>query len=301
MQFNNIHIIVNPAAGKEEPILSYLNTGLIITGIRWDVTVTTPYNEAYDIAMGLVGKTDLIVVYGGDGSVSDVARALYGKQTPMAIIPGGTANVMSKELGIPQDAVEAIELLASGKLKLMKMDMGLANGRPFLLRVNLGILADMILHADRELKDSYGQLAYGITAIQTVAAAEPMYFRMLIDGQPITEAGVTLTITNAGNIGISDFTFLPDIRTSDGYLDVILMNNTDMLSLIRVAGATLFQTESEVLKHWRCKEMVVMLNKRFKYICDDSECEADTITIKVIPQALKILVPDTYLNYQDNV
>src|SRR5690348_15921530 len=111
MQFNNIHIIVNPAAGREEPILSYLNTGLIISGIRWDVTVTTPYNEAYDIAMRLVGKTDLIVVYGGDGSVSDVARALYGKQTPMAIIPGGTANVMSKELGIPQDAIEAIDLL----------------------------------------------------------------------------------------------------------------------------------------------------------------------------------------------
>ncbi len=295
MQYNNIHIIVNPSAGKEEPILTYINTALINTGICWDITVTTPYKEAYDIALNLVGKTDLIVVYGGDGSVCEVARALYGKQTPMAIIPGGTANVMSKELGIPQDAVEAIELLASRKLKAIDSDMGMANNCPFLLRINLGIMADMIIQANRELKDSYGQLAYGITAIQTISNAEPISFCMTIDGEKITEQGVALTVTNAGNIGISDFTFLPDIFITDGYLDVILMNNTDMLSLIRVAGTTLFQTESEVLKHWRCKEIVIKLNKPLKYICDDSACEAQTINIKVIPNALKILVPDTNL------
>ncbi|EHQ30412.1 diacylglycerol/lipid kinase family protein [Mucilaginibacter paludis] len=294
MQFNHIHVIINPAAGKEEPILSYLNTVLIDTDIHWEVSVTTPDREAFDIARSLIGKTQLIVIYGGDGSIAEVARALYGCDTPMAIIPGGTANVMSKELGIPQQAIEAIRLIAGGQTKVIGIDMGMANDTPFLLRVNLGIMADMILQTSRDLKNSFGQLAYGISAIQTLVQSEPTQFKLLIDGKEFTEEGVALTVTNAGNIGISDFTFLPDINVTDSYLDVIVMNNTDLTSLLRVAGTMLFQTESEVLKHWRCKEVNITLGQPTSYICDDSEQQAETISIKIIPGVLKILVAENH-------
>jgi diacylglycerol kinase (ATP) len=295
MQYTNIHIIVNPASGKEEAILSYLNTVLIDTGIYWDVSVTTPFREAFDIARSLIGKTQLIVIYGGDGSIAEVARALHGCNTPMAIIPGGTANVMSKELGIPQNAADAIKLIAGGRTKVITIDMAMANDTPFLLRVNLGIMADMILQTGADMKHSYGQLAYGISAIQTLVQSAPARFKLLIDGeQEVTEEGVTLTVTNAGSIGISDLSFLPDINVTDGYLDVILMNNTDMLSLLRVAGTMLFQTESEVLKHWRCKQVVVTLEQPTSYICDDTEQQASTINIKIMPKVLKVLVADNY-------
>jgi diacylglycerol kinase (ATP) len=294
MQFKNIHIIVNPVSGAERPILSYLNTVLLGTGIYWDITVSTPFREAFDIARGLIGKTDLVVVYGGDGSIAEVARALYSSDTPMAIIPGGTANVMSKELGIPQDAVDAIKLIAGGNTKIIDIDMAIANDTPFLLRVNLGIMADMILQTNRELKQSFGQLAYGISAIQTIVQSEPMQFKLLIDGQEFNEEGVALTITNAGNIGISDFTFLPDINVTDGYLDVILMNNTDLSSLLRVAGTMLFQTESEVLKHWRCKQATVTMQQPTPYVCDDSEQLAHHIDMQIMPAALKVLVANNY-------
>jgi diacylglycerol kinase (ATP) len=233
-------------------------------------------------------------VYGGDGSIAEVARALYGSNTPMAIIPGGTANVMSKELGIPQDAVEAIRLIASGDTKIIAIDMAIANQTPFLLRVNLGIMADMILQTNRELKNNFGQLAYGISAIQTLVQSAPAKFNLLIDGQEFIEEGVTLTVTNAGNIGISDFSFLPDINVTDGYLDVILMNNTDLMSLLRIAGTMLFQTDSEVLKHWRCKQVTVTMEHSTSYICDDTEEQAASIAIKIIPGVLKVLVAGNY-------
>lgn len=294
MQFTNIHIIVNPASGKEEPILSYLNTVLLDSGIHWEVSVTTPHREAFDIAKSLIGKTQLIVIYGGDGSIAEVGRALYGCDTPMAIIPGGTANVMSKELGIPQDAMGAIKLIAGGHTKVIAIDMAMANQTPFLLRVNLGIMADMIIQADAGLKHNIGQLAYGVSAVQTLVHSEPKQYKLLIDGIEYIEKGVTLTVTNAGNIGISDFTFLPDINVMDGYLDVILMNDTDMLSMLRVAGTMLFQTESEVLKHWRCKAVTISLTEPTHYICDDTEQTASTICISIMPNVLKILVAETY-------
>lgn len=294
MQFDNIHIIVNPAAGKEEPVLSYINTVLLATGINWQVSVSTPRNTAFDIARSLIGKTQLIVVYGGDGSIAEVARALYGCDTPMAIIPGGTANVMSKELGIPQAALDAIRLIAYGPTKVVAIDIGMANDTPFLLRVNLGIMADMIIQADPALKHTLGQLAYGISALQTLAQSEPVTFRIIVDGEEFTETGVALTATNAGSIGIGDFSFLPDINVTDGYLDVILMNNTDILSLLRVAGTMLFQTGSDVLKHWRCKQISIIPDKPMPYICDDTEQIASQINISIMPKALKVLVAQNY-------
>jgi YegS/Rv2252/BmrU family lipid kinase len=230
------------------------------------VSVVSPVADAYSIAQKLLGKTDLIIVYGGDGTLSDVARALCQTDTPMAIIPGGTANVMSKELGIPQDSRDAIALITRGNVELLTIDMGNANSVPFLLRISVGMMADMILRTDQGMKDSLGQMAYGVAAIQTLIDTEVLKFGLLIDGEQFVEEGVSLTITNAGSIGISDLSFLPDMRVDDGLLDVILLNDADFLSVLRVAGSTLLQTESDVLKHWRCKEVSVFMEQPCSFI-----------------------------------
>lgn len=292
MKFDNIHLIINPQSGNKLPNLSCLDNNLFCLENNLHIHYSNKDEDLYSITTRLAGKNDLIAVYGGDGSISDVARALYGQvNNTLGIIPGGTANVISKELGIPQDPEEALALLLNGEAEIMAMDMGLVNGSPFLLRINLGIMADMVITADPELKDNFGQLAYGITALESTLNAEPIDFKLLIDGEEINESGVSLTITNAGNIGIGDFSILPGISVRDGFLDIVLMNNADILSLLRVAGSTLFQTGSDVLKHWRCKEVFLQLAKPQKYICDDSEKKADALHIKVMPAVLDVLVP----------
>ncbi|WP_295651598.1 diacylglycerol kinase family protein [uncultured Mucilaginibacter sp.] len=293
MRFKNVHVIINPATGKTEPVLSFLNDAF--KGIKWEATVITPGLDAFSITKKLIGKTELIVVYGGDGSLSEVAGALCGTDTPMAIIPGGTANVMSKELGIPQDSRDALALIVDGPSKIMTIDMGIANNMPFLLRINLGMMADMVLLADDELKDNLGQMAYGVAALQTWMGAEPIRFGLLIDGEQVIEEGVSLTVTNAGNIGIGHFSFLPDMSVNDGFLDVILLNDADLLSVLRVAGTTLLQTESNVLKHWKCKQVSIFLEKSHSYVFDDCEKHAAEIHINILPGALKVLIP-----YQHN-
>lgn len=197
MKFKKIHIIINPASGQDEPILSYLNTAFRDSGIEWDVSITKQDNDATKFAHQWLGKVDVIGIYGGDGSIAEVAQVLRGKNTPLAIIPGGTANVMAKELGIPLNTSEAM----------------------------------------------------------------------------------------------GDFSFLPQISITDGLLDVILLNKADLMSVLKVAGTTLMKTESEVLKHWKCKEIEIEMNTPQKFILDDCEKEAKSLHIKVIPLALKVVVP----------
>jgi diacylglycerol kinase family enzyme len=294
MKFKNIHVIINPAPAQREPILAYLDKAIAGTDVQLQVYVASPDDDVFAIASRLAGEDQLVAIYGGDGCVSEVAKALYGKRATMAIIPGGTANVTAKNLGIPQDTETAIMLLTSETADMIYMDMGVVNGTPFMLRINMGIMADMVIAASADMKDSYGQLAYGFTAIESIWAARPVKYRMVIDGTEFTEEGVSLTVTNAGNIGIGDFAILPGISVTDGWLDVILMHDTDFTSLVRVAGTTLFQTGSEVLKHWKCREMSIALEKPEKYICDDTEMEAALLHIKVMPAALRVLVPKNH-------
>ncbi len=291
MSFKHIHFILNPAAGSDEPILSHINQVFCESDIKWDISVTQKAGDGCRIAESLIGKTDLVAVYGGDGSLTEVASALQGSATPMGIIPGGTANVTAKELGIPQDAVAAMELFKNGEYQIAGIDVGMANTTPFIIRVNFGIMADMIFEASRELKNKIGQLAYGVTAMKSLFTSDPLNFKMVIDGKQVNDSGVALTVTNAGSLGIGSFGLLPGINISDGLLDVVLMNTSDMISVLRIAGSTLFQRDSEVLKHWQCREVTISSDKPLKYLCDDIEKQAKELHIKILPKALNVVVP----------
>src|SRR5438128_2386565 len=112
-KFRRVHIIINPASGQDRPVLSILNDVFQPSGIDWDVSVTKDAGDGRRYALAaLESGVDAIGVYGGDGTVNEVASALVGTDTPLAIFPGGTANVMSVELGIPSDLLEACALVS---------------------------------------------------------------------------------------------------------------------------------------------------------------------------------------------
>src|SRR5215207_7198386 len=155
--FKKLQVIVNPAAGIGRPVLQALNSSLKDSGIEWDVSVTHKAGDAERLAKKAVEDgADLVGVHGGDGSVMEVAAALRGTSTPMANFPGGTANVMSVELGIPTTELEAsIDFIAKGSYTTRLIDMGRVNDRLFLLRIGIGLEADMMKSADQEIKKQY--------------------------------------------------------------------------------------------------------------------------------------------------
>jgi diacylglycerol kinase (ATP) len=263
VKFKHIHFIINPASAKEEPILAYISRAFGDSSTDWDISVTKKNLDAGAIARKLLGTTDLVVVYGGDGCITSVAAALYGTKLPMAILPGGTANVMAGELGVPTNTEAALEILQKGRFRVKAIDMGLVNGKPFLLRVNLGIMANMIIGANRKLKNNFGQMAYGLTAIQTMADADPVMYEIQLDQKKkFKVSGVALTITNSGHMGMGDLKLQPGISVTDGLLDVILMPDKDFLTLLKVTGSTLLQNETTALGHWTCRTAVINLPEK---------------------------------------
>jgi diacylglycerol kinase (ATP) len=291
MEFNHIYLIINPSAGQKEPVLEII--GRVFHGIekRLHIHLLEEGEKVSDIVLEAIGHTDVIAIYGGDGSVTEAAAPLIGKSMPLAIIPGGAANVLAKGLGIPQDTETALKLLRDGQVALRTIDTGLVNNYPFLLRVNLGIMSQMVTEADPDLKDKIGQLAYGISTVKTIYESEPVNYQLLIDGQTITITGVALTVTNSGSIGIADVQLQPGIDISDGLLDVVLLKDAGFLSLVKAAGSSLLGQETDAISHWKCREVIITMPDEQTYICDDCEHVAQELVIKVVPASLSFVIP----------
>ncbi len=299
--YDRIAVIINPAAGQDRAILGVMNTAFHAARVDWDVFVTKKSGDATHYAREAVEHGyPVVAVYGGDGTVGEVASALMGTNVPLAIFPGGTANVMSVELGIPSDLAEACALVFSGAGKIRHVDMGQIGNHHFMLRVGIGFEAEMVEGADRELKDKYGTLAYAFSALQALREPTLARYRLRLDGVERVTEGMTCVIANTGSIGRGSLTLAPHISVSDGLLDVVVVRSGDLPSLLSVAASVLAGTEDAgPLQHWQAREILVEIEPAQAVTVDGEMLDepdhaaggSNRIDVKVIPHALQVIVP----------
>ena len=291
-----LQVIINPAAGVGRPILQALNSGLKDSGIEWDVSITHKAGDAQRLAKEAVENgADLVGVHGGDGSVMEVASALRGTPIPLAIFPGGTANVMSVELGIPTDIEDSIDFIAKGNYTTRLIDMGRVNDRLFLLRIGIGLEADMMKSADQEIKNRFGMLAYAFSAINEMRNLTPTLYRISVDGELHESEGISCMIANSGNVAIGGLTLSRKIDISDGALDVVVFRSADLASMITVSAAVMSPnaeaTDSPQLEHYQGHEIVVQADPPQTISIDGEVIEPVTLTATILPSAVNVVVP----------
>jgi YegS/Rv2252/BmrU family lipid kinase len=292
-----LQVIINPAAGVGRPILQALNAGLKDTGIEWDVSITHKAGDAERLAKEAVENgADIVGVHGGDGSVMEVASALRGTPTPLAIFPGGTANVMSVELGIPSTDLEAsIDFIARDNYTTRRIDMGMVNDRLFLLRIGIGLEADMMKSADQEIKNRFGILAYAFSALSEMRNLTSTLYRVRVDGELHEVEGISCMIANSGNVAIGGLTLSKKIDISDGALDVVIFRRADLAAMITVSAAvvspTTEATDSPQLEHYQGREIVVEADPPQTISIDGEVIEPTTLTASILPGAVNVVVP----------
>jgi diacylglycerol kinase (ATP) len=286
-----ITVIINPGSGQPKPILHSLNSVFRPADVTWEVFLTHESGDAEKFAREAVqNKVDAVAVFGGDGSVMEVARGVMGSDIPMAILPGGTANLMSVELGIPKDLIKAAEIAADPASKMRAIDMGDINGTFFLLRVGLGIAAQKVELADREMKDRFGIMAYSIAALKAMKDAQQVRYRFTLDGKQIEEDGITCLVDNAGNFGVAGFTASNNISVSDGLLDVLLIRDKSFQTAVAVGKSVATSTPSgDTVHHWQAKEISIDADPP-QSIQVDGEIGWETpVNIKVLPGVVNVL------------
>lgn len=289
-----IHVVINPASGVEVPVLYYINKLLPKSKFDWTVSVTQKEGDARrQVGKAALENVDLIAVYGGDGTIMEAAQALFKSTIPLAIIPGGTANVMARELQIPIDIPAAITLIAEGNYVSRQIDMALLNNqRPFLIRINVGILADMVKNTDRDMKNRLGKIAYGVGVAKDILSPTKHSYVLTIDDKKIKATGISLVIANSGNIGITGYSLVPNISVNDGMLDVVLFRKASVNAITEWVGSQITNSKPDsTIKHWKAKEVTIAVSPLPSIICDDEEIVVKEMNIKIVPDSLQVITP----------
>jgi YegS/Rv2252/BmrU family lipid kinase len=292
-----IHVIINPISGQPQPVLYTLNSVFRAAGVNWDVSVTHESGDACRAAGAAATQgVDVVAVYGGDGTVLEAATGLLETTTPLAILPGGTANVMSVELGIPHDLATAARIACHEDSPARNVDLGQAGERYFIQRIGIGLDADKVNRATRELKRKYGKLAYSIGWLQAMREASRARYRLRLDDREVECEGVTCHIANSGSIGVPGLVLLPEINVSDGLLDVLVVRDTGIGSALSIASiAAGHPINTDAFHHWQAREVSVEADIPQHVHADGEMWDDIPLSVKILPKAVRILTAKAQL------
>jgi len=227
-------IIYNPVAGYfPGRRLTRVCQSLSRLGVEETIRETAYRGDAEAFAAAASSKDfDVVVAAGGDGTINEVANGLAGSHLPLAIIPLGTANVLAAEIEIPRNVFAIARTIAAGETR--RVQLGVINGRRFLMMAGLGFDAHVVANVNRTIKQAVGKLAYVLqTAISAFTFPSPTY-RVLIDGTCHEAASVV--IANGRRYGGS-YTCTPDARIEVPEFHVCLFKNSGPLSVARYSAA----------------------------------------------------------------
>src|ERR1700728_5428626 len=144
-------IIVNPYASTVSENLRHLVVHALQGRFEVDAVDTEARGHATEICREAAHEGyDVVVAFGGDGTVNEAANGLLGSSTPLCCLPGGSADVFGKILGIPGDVVDATEhlLAMADDWRPRKVDLGVVNGRCFTFASGLGLDASVVERVD---------------------------------------------------------------------------------------------------------------------------------------------------------
>src|SRR3954469_18176836 len=241
-------IIVNPYATTVSDRLKNLVVYALQGRFEVETVATEAQNHATEIGREVRDHGyDVVVAFGGDGTLNGVANGLVGTDVPVSVLPGGSTNVVCRTLGIPNDVVDATEHLIglADDFRPRKIDLGRCNGRHFVFACGVGLDATVVRRVDAHprLKARARQWYYtwaAISAFYRQYLRDPVRLELEVEGQ--TLEGVTAIVQNSdpftyfANVPIR---ICEDIGLDDGTLSMALLRRAKQRDMLPIATRVL--------------------------------------------------------------
>ena len=280
---NKIMVIINPTSGVEKA-LDYkvkLENKARDHFEHVEMKITEKAQDATNFAEEASREHyDAVLVFGGDGTVNEVISGIAEKEyTPkLAIIPGGTGNLITKLLEINQDIDGAIDELDFSSTN--KIDIGKSNGNYFGYIFSIGSLPEAIHNVGIEDKTKFGMLAYAINTMKSVVTDQAFNITVETEnGNYIGPAShVLVLLTNYfADKKIFD-------KNKDGYANILILKDASILTKLSVIPDLL---KGDVVVN----ENIEYLKARHIKISSDTELETDVDGDKSdnLPAEIKVL------------
>src|SRR5512132_2448907 len=240
-----VAVVFNPATSPDgaPERKRDLQAALDAAGVEVVWLETTKQEAGQGLTRRAVAQgVDLVLAAGGDGTVMACVTGLAGSGVPLAVLPGGTGNLLALNLDLPSDLNDAVEVALHGDRR--QLDVGAPDGRAdrCVVRRGRGFDAAMLRDADPKLKSRIGALAYVLSGLGQLRR-RPARFRIRLDGQPpITRVGQGLLVANVGRLQ-GGVTVAPEAKPDDGLLDVVILKTHTPIDWLGLAAQVLLRRQ----------------------------------------------------------
>ena len=229
-------LVHNPGSGQRRDRFHSITRMVDALRAR-GVTVTPqatagPADATRLTAAALEARTDLVIVHGGDGTVNEAMQVLVGTSTPLAVWPGGTSNVLARELELPGGVEQLADAFAA--LRTRRVSVGRAGDRYFLLMAGIGLDADVVRAVHPGLKRLTGEGAYWMAGLRQLTDWNPVHF--VLETETGRHRATFAVVANAASYG-GGLRFAPDARMDDDLLDICLFDATQRHRFARYLAA----------------------------------------------------------------
>jgi YegS/Rv2252/BmrU family lipid kinase len=284
-------LLVNPSAGggRSLKLLPKVEQELDQRRIVFRVQRTKGLEHGVRQALGAIEAGEVPVVVSGDGLVGAVGGAMAGSDTPLGIIPGGRGNDLARVLGIPDDPIEAVDLLLAGETR--RIDVGEVNGKRFLGIVSVGFDSE----ANRVANETHflrGNLVYAFAAIRTLIRWKPGRFTVRVDDERYRFTGYSVSVANNKAFGGGMF-IAPDAELDDGEFDIVAVGEAGKLrslaSMPKVFKGT--HVEEDWVRVFRAQHLELSASHPYPVYADGEHLSDLPASLRVLPRALSVIVP----------
>jgi diacylglycerol kinase (ATP) len=254
-----------------------------------EIFVTEAVGHARELAAAAARRgAQLVVAWGGDGTINEVASALAFGEVPMGIIPAGSGNGLARELGVdlrPERAL--IDALAATPRPI---DVGDVEGRLFVNIAGIGV--DAFVASRFSLARRRGFLGYINITIHALATYVPTTYRMTSEGATVSARALLVTIANSAQFG-NGARIAPGARVDDGLLDLVVIEERWRMATI-VQLPRLFTGTADRIRGCttqRIQEVTIEADEPMTYHVDGEPVVGGTrLHARVHPGALRVAV-----------
>jgi YegS/Rv2252/BmrU family lipid kinase len=290
-------LIFNPTAGQNDPVSDLVTIREVFESkINLDIYPSHKGVSTTELTHQAIKQgAQMILIAGGDGTISSAVEALIGTDIPIGIIPRGTVNAFAQALNIPIDVKAACEAILLGKPN--RVDAAICNGKPMIVLTGIGLEPETISSSSRRIKKRFGMLSFVLAGIKQLGELKSFEAWIETENGTINSQAVAVTIANTAAptslLAHGPANVIPD----DGLLDVTIFapsNRTNAFfgayHLLR-SGFTDDATNRDDIQYLKAKNVKVKTKPLQKVSLDGDPMEATVVEVTCVPGSLNILLP----------
>ena len=256
-----------------------------------EVFVTERAGHARELAKAAVARgARLVMAWGGDGTINEVARALAFNDVPLGIVPAGSGNGLARELGIDLRPEHAIADALQAEPR--PMDLGELDGHIFANIAGIGFDAQVAWEFAQPANRARGFSTYIRISLRTALSYEPATYGITVGGERTEARAILVTIANSAQFG-NNARIAPGARVDDGLLDLVVMEERSrwrtLVNLPRLFNGTVGQAPGCSIR--RIDRATIESDQPMRFHVDGEPFEGGTsLRVRVHPGALRVAV-----------